>query len=189
MKFKNVKLARVVVTLQSLSLERSYRYHWKMAKFLLTSYVNCKNCVDNIVMQWSFLGFLFFFFFFFQIWKFLFFHSLQIAHHACTNTQAKNMFTEYIVIQKMGGSGLHTCWRTGLKQFQFFAVFQHFFEFYISSVVFFYSRICLSTRFLFLINTIVQHLTFVCFCFAWRPDPPKSYISIPINISYVILHK
>lgn len=39
-------------------------------------------------------------------------------------------------------------------------------QLYVCSDGWFFFGICLSTRFLSLINTIVQHLTFVCFCFA-----------------------
>lgn len=98
MKFKNVKLARLVETLQSLFLERSYRYHRKMEKSLLTSFMNCTTCVDNIIM----CDLLWDFFFSNMEHRVTFFRSLQIAHHACTHTQAKNMFTEYIIIKKLG---------------------------------------------------------------------------------------
>lgn len=154
MKFKNVKLARLVETLQSLFLERSYRYHRKMEKSLLTNFMNCTYCVGNIIMCDLLRDF--FFKYGTQSYFFPFITNSTSRMYAHTGKKHVHIIHYH---QKTGGKRFAYL----LKQSQFFAVFLLLFQLY---VVFFLWEICLSTRFLFLINTIVQHLTFVCFCFA-----------------------
>lgn len=116
----------------------------------------------------------------FRIWE----HRISFVFSFITNstsrmhahTGIKHFHKIHHPPKKWGGSGLHTCWRPGLEQSQFFAVLLHVLFWWL---IFRFLEICLSTRFLFLINTIVQHF-WLLFAFA----SPEDRIHLKAKYSY-----
>lgn len=115
-------------------------------------------------------GISFLYFFEYGTQSFLFFSFItNSTSRMHAHTGIKHFHKIHYPPKKMGGSSFAYLLAPGARAVSVlccFAVYFFFFSYTFVLMVGFFFGICLSTRFLSLINTIVQHLTFVCFCFA-----------------------
>lgn len=122
---------------------------------------------------------------------FMFFFSF-ITNSTSRTHRHKTVSQNTSSSEKMGGSGLHTCWRTGLSSsslssllFCFFSVFVFFKLFAVS---FLFWGICLSTHSFFRIHNRYDDCSAFDFCLLLLRPEDRIHLKakcIPNNISYV----